>query len=316
MPTYNGEKFIAAALESVRGQHDDAIELVVVDDGSTDRTLDIVRSFAGVLPLRLITPGRLGNWVTVSNLALHEATGDWACFLHQDDLWLPGRLAKLRPEMESTEGALILHNAMYVGPDGRGLGPWTCPFSAGAVQPDLFIERLLIQNFIAIPSPVFRRSAVIDSGGLDETLWFSADWDLWLRLGALGPVRFIAETLSAFRIHPASQTAARNLLPNEWEQQLTKVFSEHLQSWPITGKLRAAVERVGMTSIAVNSALAAASRGEPVKYPTVLLQLLALGPLGWRRYLRDSRIVQRVQSRLKVQRLEKLEKTHPHGSGT
>jgi hypothetical protein len=315
MPTYNGERFIAAALESVRGQQDDALELVVVDDGSTDRTLDIVRSFAGVLPLRLITPGRLGNWVTVSNLGLREAMGDWACFLHQDDLWLPGRLRKLRTEMESTEGALILHNATYVGPDGRGLGPWTCPFSEGTVPSDLFIERLLIQNFVAVPSPVFRRSAVIDSGvGLDESLWFSADWDLWLRLGALGPVRFIAETLSAFRIHPASQTAARKLLPNEWEQQLTKVFAEHLQRWPATGKLRASVERVGMTSIAVNSALAAASRGESVKYSTVLLQLLALGPLGWHRYFRDSRIVQRVLSRLKVQRLEKLKKADLHGS--
>ena len=206
--------------------------------------------------------------------------------------------------------------------DVRGPGwtrAWTLDlpiFGKAPCRSNLFIERLLIQNFIAIPSPVFRRSAVIDSGGLDEALWFSADWDLWLRLGALGPVRFIAETLSAFRIHPASQTAARKLLPNEWEQQLTKVFAEHLQSWPITGKLRASVERVGMTSIAVNSALAAASRGESTKYSTVLLQLLALGPLGWHRYLRDSRIVQRVQSRLKVQRLEKLEKDNPHGSGT
>jgi hypothetical protein len=107
----------------------------------------------------------------------------------------------------------------------------------------------------------------------------------------------------------ATQTAARKLLPNEWEQQLTKVFAEHLQSWPITGKLRASVERVGMTSIAVNSSLAAVSRGESTKYSTVLLQLLALGPWGWHRYLRDSRIVQRVQSRLKVQRLEKLVRT-------
>ena len=186
-------------------------------------------------------------------------------------------------------------------------------FFLRALQP---LNLLLVQNFIAIPSPVFRRSAVLDSGGLNEALWFSADWDLWLRLGALGPVRFIAETLSAFRIHPASQTAARKLLPNEWEQQLTKVFAEHLQSWLITGKLRASVQRVGMTSIAVNSALAAASRGEAINYSAVLLQLLALGPWGWRRYLRDSRIVQRVQSRLKLQRLEKLEKAHRHGSGT
>jgi glycosyltransferase involved in cell wall biosynthesis len=302
MPTYNGERFIAAALESVRDQHDDGIELVIVDDGSTDRTLEIVRGFAGALRIRLMTPGRLGNWVAATNLGLREAIGDWACFLHQDDLWLPGRLKRLRSEMESSRGALIIHDATYVGPDGQELGPWTCPLFEGSVPANQFIERLLVQNFIAIPSPVFRRSAVVDSGGLDEALWFSADWDLWLRLGALGPVRFIPETLSAFRVHPASQTAARKLQPNEWEQQLTTVLSHHLESWPITGRLRKSVERVAKASIAVNSALSAASRGEPVKASAVLLQLLGLGPWGWHRYLRDSRIAQRVRSRLKVQR--------------
>jgi GT2 family glycosyltransferase len=303
MPTYNGERFIAAAIESVRDQHDDEIELVIVDDGSSDHTLDIVRGFAGALPIRLITPGRLGNWVAATNLGLREAIGDWACFLHQDDLWLPGRLKRLRSEMESNRSALIIHDAKYVGPDGQELGPWTCPFSEGEVPTNQFIERLLIQNFIAIPSPVFRRNAVIDSGGLNEALWFSADWDLWLRLGALGPVRFIAETLSAFRVHPASQTAARKLQPNEWEQQLTTVLAWHLERWPIRGKLRTSVERVAMASIAVNSALSAASRGERMKPAAVLSHLLGLGPWGWHRYLRDSRIAQRVGSRLKVQRL-------------
>lgn len=301
MPVYNGERFIAAALESVRGQHD-GIELVIVDDGSSDRTLDIVRDFAKVLPIRLLTPRRIGNWVAVSNIGLREATGDWACFLHQDDLWLPGRIERLRGEMESAEDALVLHNAIFVGPDGRELGPWTCPLPEGDVPQERFIERLLIQNFIAIPSPVFRRNAAIGSGGLDEGLWFSADWDLWLRLGALGPVRFIAETLSAFRVHPASQTAARKVLPEEWETQLTTVLARHLQNLPVTGNLRAKVERAGMASIAVNSALLAASRGEPVSPSQVFLKLLALGPSGWHRYVRDSRIVQRVRSRLKAQR--------------
>ncbi len=301
MPVYNGERFIAAALESVRGQHE-GIELVIVDDGSSDRTLDIVRDFAKVLPIRLLTPRRIGNWVAVSNIGLREATGDWACFLHQDDLWLPGRIERLRGEMESAEDALVLHNAIFVGPDGRELGPWTCPLPEGDVPQERFIERLLIQNFIAIPSPVFRRNAAIGSGGLDEGLWFSADWDLWVRLGALGPVRFIAETLSAFRVHPASQTAARKVLPEEWETQLTTVLARHLQNLAVTGNLRAKVERAGMASIAVNSALLAASRGEPVSPSQVFLKLLALGPSGWHRYVRDSRIVQRVRSRLKAQR--------------
>ena len=300
VPTYNGERFIAAALESVRQQHDDRIELVIVDDGSTDHTLDIVRRFAEIMPIGLVTPGRLGNWVAATNLGLRETAGDWACFLHQDDLWLPGRLERLRREMESAQGALIVHNAIYIGPDGQELGPWSCPFAEGRIPSNEFIERLLVQNFIAIPSPVFRRDAVIQSGGLDEALWFSADWDLWLRLGALGPVAFVGETLSAFRVHPASQTAARTLQPEEWEEQLTTVLGRHLETWPVTGRLRTSVKRVAMASIAVNSALSAASRGQPFKPARVLLQLAGLGPWGWRRYLKDSRIVQRVRSRLKA----------------
>jgi glycosyltransferase involved in cell wall biosynthesis len=307
IPTYNGEKYIAAALESVlRQEHLEEIELVVVDDGSTDQTLDIVRGVSEALPIRLITPGRIGNWVAATNIGLRAAAGEWACILHQDDLWLAGRLARIWPEMATANGALIVHNARYIGPSGEELGPWSCPFEDGMIPPGRFIERLLIQNFLAMPSPVFRRNAVIQSGGMDEALWFSTDWDLWLRLAALGPVRFIAETLAAFRVHPASQTAARKLLPNEWEQQLTTVLFRHLEVWPVTGKTRAAVEGVGLASIAVNSALSAASRGESVKALPVLLQLLALGPSGWHRYLRDSRIVQRVRSRLKAQRLERL----------
>jgi glycosyltransferase involved in cell wall biosynthesis len=301
IPTYNGERFLASALESVAAQDNGHIDLVIVDDGSSDGSLNLIRHFANRLPMRLLTPGRIGNWVAISNLGLRHASGDWACFLHQDDLWLPGRIARLWPEMETAEGPLILHNSRFIGPDGRGHGAWTCPLNDGAVAPHLFIEHLLVQNFIAIPSPVFRRTVVLESGGLDEALWFSADWDLWLRLGALGPVRFLPEILSAFRIHPASQTAARPVLSGEWEAQLTTVLTRHMASWPVAGKLRTSVERAAAVSIAVNSALSAASRGEPAKPGAALIQLLALGPAGWKRYLRDSRILQRVRSRIEVQ---------------
>ena len=131
--------------------------------------------------------------------------------------------------------------------------------------------RILLRS---IP-PFSGEAAVIDSAGMDETLWFSADWDLWLRLGALGPVRFIFDQpLGATRVHPESQTAARKLQPNEWKQQLSTVLTRHLESWPVTGKLRRSVERAAMASVAVNSALSAASRGEPVEPAAVLLQLL------------------------------------------
>ena len=303
MPTYNGEKFISAALESVEAEGTDGLEVVVVDDGSTDGTLELVRCFAKRLPLRLITPGRIGNWVAASNLGLRETKGEWACFLHQDDLWLPGRLARLRRETGFVQGALVLHDAIFVDPDGRRLGRWTCPLSQGLVPPDEFLEHLLVQNFIAMPSPLFRRSAALDTGGMDEALWFTADWDLWLRLGALGPVSFAAETLSAFRVHPESQTISRAVFRGECEQQLTTVLRRHLANWKVIGRRRARVERVAMASIAVNSALSAMARGESFPRGALLLQLLALGPLDWHRYLRDSRFFQRIGSRLKLTRV-------------
>lgn len=303
IPTYNGQKFITTALKSVQEQNDANIELVVVDDGSVDCTLSIVRELGKHLPIRLVTPGRIGNWVAISNLGLQEAKGEWACFLHQDDLWLPGRIASIRHEIECATGALVLHNARFVGPDGQNLGPWTCPLPEGDVPPALFIERLLIQNFIAMPSPVFRREVVIRSGGLDEELWYTADWDLWLRLGSMGPVRFIAKTLSAFRIHLESQTLARKLRSNEWEVQLNTVLDRHIADRAFATKLSSSTQKVARLSIAVNSALAAASRGDRVKVPSVVFKLLALGPKGWRVYLRDSRILQRARSRLKLRGL-------------
>ncbi len=307
MPTYNGERYIATALRSVQDQMDETLELVIVDDGSTDSTLKIVNDFSKTLPLSLITPARIGNWVAISNIGLREARGRWACFLHQDDLWLPGRIARVRRQLDRTEAVLVLHNAIFVGPNGETLGPWTCPYSDGVVAPDQFIEHLLVQNFIAIAAPVFRRSAAIETGGLDESLWFSADWDLWLRLGALGAVHFIDEALSAFRIHADSQTVARKLQPKEWEHQLTTVLARHLGKFQVPGKLSTAVENAALASIAVNSVLSAVSRGEPTRLAAALIQLLALGPRGWNRYMRDSRIVQRVRSRLKVQRLTKFQ---------
>ena len=129
--------------------------------------------------------------------------------------------------MENSEGALIIHDAMYVGPDGQALGPWTCPFSEGVVPPNQFIERLLIQNFIAIPSPVFRRNAAVQSGGLNEALWFSADWDLWLRLGSDGPGTLHSRNLKCLPRPPRVTDSGTQSTTHEWEKQLTTVLANH-----------------------------------------------------------------------------------------
>ncbi|MEM7592684.1 MAG: glycosyltransferase family 2 protein, partial [Cyanobacteria bacterium P01_A01_bin.83] len=92
IPTYNGSKYLAAALNSIVVQQEQDLECVVIDDGSTDNTLEIVEQYQQKLKIKLITKARQGNWVASTNQALKVANGVHACFLHQDDLWLEGRL--------------------------------------------------------------------------------------------------------------------------------------------------------------------------------------------------------------------------------
>ncbi len=304
MPTYNGERYVAHALESVRRQATDGLEIVVVDDGSTDGTMAIVGRYEGELPIRVVPHHRIGNWVATTNVGLRAARARLACFLHQDDAWLPGRVAGIRRVLDKAPRThFLLHPAVFIGPAGERLGRWRCPLQGPEVASERLIERLLVQNFVAIPAPVFDRALALSSGGLDESLWYAADWDLWLRLGAAGPVRLLDEPLAAFRVHPESQTMARARTEQEFREQLSAVFERHFPSWQVQGNRRRAVERAARFSIFVNSALASAGRGER-RLPVLRLasEFVRLRPSGWRRYLRDSRIADRVLPRLRLRR--------------
>ena len=301
MPTYNGAAYLGAALESVRREDLDGVEVIAVDDGSTDATPDILREHSRTMPLRVVTRERVGNWVATTNAGLREASGKCACFLHQDDLWLPGRLSALRAEFDrGLESALVVHPAVFVGPNGEPLGRWSCPLPSATrlVASELFLERLLVQNFIAIPSPMFDREAVLRSGGMDESLWYTADRDLWLRLGRLGPVRYLPTRLAAFRVHRGSQTLARPSDSEDRRRQLRTVVDRHL---PALGG-RASLKRVAEFSVEFNVILAGAAGGEDVRWSPLLASLLSLGPAGWFRYWRHSRIGERVTARLRLRK--------------
>ncbi|MGZ6125219.1 MAG: glycosyltransferase [Myxococcales bacterium] len=294
MPAWNGERYLAEALQSVRQEGTRGYEVVAIDDGSTDRTPEILRSWADKVPLRIVTrPGR-GNWVAASNAALREARGRYACFLHQDDLWLSGRLAALQREA-SRDPAIVVHSASFLGPGGETLGSWRCPLPEGDVDPRLFLERLIVQNFIAIPAPAFLREAALRAGGMDESLWYTADWDLWLRLGREGPIRHLRAELAAFRVHPASQTMVRTDLADR-RRQLEAVLERHAGGLPL------AAQRAARFSLEMNLALAAAASGGRVPWGPLARSLSRLGASGLRRYLRDSRIFERVGARVRLRR--------------
>jgi hypothetical protein len=197
--------------------------------------------------------------------------------------------------------ALVVHPARFINTSGRLWGTWRCPLpkTGGLVDADIMMARLLVQNFLAIPAPLFRRDAVAQVGGFDEDLWYTADWDLWLKLAALGPCLHLPEPLACFRIHPLSQTARRSADTVEFRRQLEVVLRRHLPRWQHAqagGGRRLA--RVAQFSVDVNTALAATSHGERSPLGSLAWRGLLLGPLGWHQYWRDSRIGERVCSRI------------------
>jgi GT2 family glycosyltransferase len=299
IPTYNGDSLLPQALESVLAQGDPNLELIAIDDGSTDGTLDVLESFRSRLPVQVLTVPHTGNWAANTNLAMQRAQGRWMCFLHQDDVWFGGRLERLRPLLSQYPDAeLFLHPSRYVDTSGKPLGLWSCPLPGGPIEPARMVERLLVQNFISMPAPMLKSETARRVGGLDESLWYTADWDFWLKLASQGPTVYLPQPLSGFRLHPASQTVERSKDLTEFERQLTLVLERHLAR--CQGRVAGSVKKAARFSVLVNTRLAGSLQGQRPGYLGLALRFLALGPAGWRRYLRDSRVLERTRARLRA----------------
>jgi hypothetical protein len=207
----------------------------------------------------------------------------------------------VRQWLDAAPAAVMhLHSATIIDNAGRRRGVWHCPLgdSDEAVPARLFLERLLVQNFIAIPTPTIRRDAYLAVGGLDGALWYTADWDLYLKLAAEGAVHYHDRPLASYRIHGGSLTSSGSRDLADFRAQMQTVLDRHI------GRLGSEAEgdlrRVAMASIDVNVALASASAGNYAQLATAMMRLLALGPRRLRCYLRCSRIAERLYPRLRA----------------
>lgn len=300
MPIHNGVEWIGATLESLAAEPCDGVEILVIDSSPTSATADIVEQYADRLPLRLLRRSDLAPWQIKTNLGVELAAADHVCILHQDDLWLPGRINAIRRWLASApKAALHLAPTLIVDRHGRRVGVWNCPLPAGeALGTEFVLERLLIQNFVSVPAPVFRRSAWLECGGMDEQLWYTPDWDIWAKLSSVGPVVYHDEITTAFRVHGSSLTVTGSRDAGEFRAQMQTVLDRYLDRIPVSS--RRATERIARTSINVNVSLAGASGGNVRALASAVGDVLSLGPAGMGRYFRDSRLRERVMSRLRA----------------
>jgi glycosyltransferase involved in cell wall biosynthesis len=301
MPVYNGERYLDEALGSIAAQHDPGLEIVALDDGSSDRSLEILKRWESRLPLRIERGERCGNWVEVSNRGLRLARGRFACFLHQDDRWHPDRLRILREALAVPGCNFVVHATEYLDERSRRLGFYHPPYRerAGFLPAAHFVRPLLIQSLLSCPSTIFDRQSALDLGGMDPTLWYSADWDLWIRLCAQGRTRYVARALAAYRLHPQTQSSLRSRDLAEFRRQHEIVFERHFPAWRKRLPDADAVAALAAFSTSLNTSLAALAHRQAAGLLPLAWSFLKLGPFNALRFLGLARLHERIPARVR-----------------
>lgn len=217
VPALEAEPWIGAALESVLADPGPGLEVLVVEQGSRDRTRAIAAGFGP--PVRVIDRPVRGV-SGARNQAIREARGGILVFQDADDLSEPGRVrAAVEALGRDPAVGLVYGGARRIGPDGA---PYTADGGPARIEaPPFDPARLCEENYLMLGAVAVRTALVREVGGFDETLSAMEDWDLWLRLAARTRFAPLPGLAYAYRVHPASasgtmddatKTAARRAL--------------------------------------------------------------------------------------------------------
>ncbi len=194
IPTYQRAGLVGNAVRSALSQSYTDLEVVVVDDGSTDDTPGVLSQFGeGIRVIRQPNQGLS----TARNAGIEASAGRYLAFLDDDDEWMSDRLDVQVPVLDADDQVgLVFANMDVYDETGRFLGQW---FDYHSPPPLLSVETLFLYNFIPVPTVTLRRSVLDDVGWFDRSLNSCEDYDLWLRVAAAHSVHKCEERLARYR---------------------------------------------------------------------------------------------------------------------
>jgi glycosyltransferase involved in cell wall biosynthesis len=197
IPAHNAARFVTETIESVLHQTYRDLEVIVVDDGSTDETVQVLRAFKDRIVLRSQPNGGVAR---ARNAGARIATGEWLAFLDADDLWLPEKLER-QLELADAGTAWIYSDRFNFG--SLGDGPEIQSEITTMHEGDVFTALLAEGNFISSSTVIVRKEIFDRVGGYCENLRGTEDWDLWIRVSERNSIRFCPRPLLRYRIHSA-----------------------------------------------------------------------------------------------------------------
>lgn len=233
MPTFNRAAFLAGAIDSVLAQTVRDCEIIVCDDGSTDRTPEVLEAYHGrVRALR--KPN--GGVASARNLALAHATGRYVAFLDSDDVWLPHKLEVQLAYLEAHPDTELL-SADYAVLPNAGADPSEVPKSVMFRGRPSFAE-LFEGNYIATTTVIARRAGLERVGLFDESLVRGSDYEMWLRVANEYPIDHLPGVVAHYRRHADSLTGP----------DLVKAYQAYLDATGcFLAKVPDTLDRLGMS---------------------------------------------------------------------
>lgn len=208
MPCYNGEKFIGEAIESVLNQTYKNWELIIVDDGSTDNSKEVIKRYFNDHRIKYIAHKENRGIPAARNTGIKASKGEYIAFLDQDDIWLP---EKLKEQIETfnmggdQETGLVFSDIMHLIGDETIRPEWPSKYVPNNLRiksKEEVLKSLFLQNFIPSISVIVRKDCFDRLGLLNENITGGADdYDFWLRISGHFKIIYINKPFVKKRIH-------------------------------------------------------------------------------------------------------------------
>ncbi len=230
MPSYNQAAFIEESIQSVLHQAYPALELLVIDGGSTDGTLEILRKIQDTR-FKWVSERDKGQADAI-NKGFRKASGNILTWLNADDLYLPETLTKVGKFFsEHPKTMWLIGHATIVNREGKEIRKWVSAYKSRRLRHYSY-SALLSENFIPQMGVFFRQEAIREVGGVDENLKYAMDYDLWLRLGKRFEPGFIHENIAKFRMYATTKSITGFHQQFKEDYEVAKKYAGR-SFWPI-----------------------------------------------------------------------------------
>ncbi len=222
MPAYNAAATIHEAIRSALDQTVAPLEVIVIDDGSTDDTATLIRSFGD--PVRYFRTPQ-GGPARARNLGVREARGTHIAFLDADDVWLPTKLARQLELLREAPDLVLVYSGVSLIDEAGTV--FRTVASTRACSGRHAADVLRIKNCIQVSTVVAPRSELMAAGLFDPDLPSCENWDLWIRLAARGEVGYVDTPLVHYRMREGSRIRDVDTMRAARLEVLSRNHGEH-----------------------------------------------------------------------------------------